>query len=521
MRGGRKLLFNSQTRAMILLDADECDIWADWNSKSRDVPTQHNPVFAQSLINDGFLVQFSQDEMEVVKRNYFMNRHDSNVLMLTIAPTMACNLACGYCFQGLNKDVGKYDTRLPDAIMDFIKQQRTDLKKLSVTWYGGEPLMAKKEIFALADRMISYSDKNNIHYSSMIVTNGYFLTREVAQQLWSRRCTSAQVTVDGVEETHNKMRPLTSGRGSFKRIMENITDVLEETPLGISLRINVGHRNVDECDQLIDELHARGFPEKGNFLLYFAPIDAGTANSGTAFEEGLTRLEYNQAVLALGERARSLGMAAPIEAPKGFLGMCVASVDNGYVITHRGDVHKCWETAHDPRKRIGTIFEPNKLKHSLNNMLWEAWSPFESDVCRSCRILPMCGGFCGHRFLYQGNGGEDALPCPDWKWNTAEYIFLRAKQMGVVNEEDWIPGQETCTAMQSGVRHSTESLKAAQAAYLNYVAKKTEHDLSVDYLHNGDGRFFESINVESGELEENSQVPRLDVNPVGSKTEES
>src|SRR5690606_19828824 len=248
------------------------------------------------------------------------------------------------------------------AILAFVERQVSTLKGLSVTWYGGEPLMAKKTIFSLADRLISVCDRNGIEYSSMIVTNGYFLTVAVAQQLWSRRCTSAQVTIDGVEETHDKMRPMVSGRGSFKTIVENIGAVLDQTPLGISMRVNVGQCNVDECDRLLDDFDQRGFARRGNFSLYFAPIDAATPESGTAWEEGMPRAEYNKALVALGERARSLGLAAPMESPKGFMGMCGAARDNGYVVTHKGDVHKCWETAHDPRKRIGTIFEPEDRK---------------------------------------------------------------------------------------------------------------------------------------------------------------
>lgn len=491
LRGGASLLFSSVTRSLCRLNEAEADQWRAWQTAGAITP-QDNPLFAQMLSSDGYAVPEGRDELGQFRETYFASRHDRSQLALTIAPTMACNLACGYCFQGLNKDLKKLDERVPDAIMEFVKRQTGTIRSLNVTWYGGEPLMAKKEIFALADRLIAHCDRNRIDYSSMIVTNGYFLTPEVARQLWVRRCTAAQVTVDGVEETHDKMRPLTSGRGSFKTIMENLGNVLDETPLGISLRVNVGISNVGECDELLDEFDRRNFSKRGNFSLYFSPIDAATAESGTAWEEGLSRKTYNEAVLALGARGRQMGLSAPLETPKGIMGMCVAARDNGFVITHTGDVHKCWETAHDPRKRIGTIFEPESFQTNPNTALWEVWSPFESDVCKSCKILPMCGGFCGHRFIYQGAGNDDALPCPDWKWNTAEYLFARAVSLGAAKQDEWLPEESTSTAMQSGKRHSPASLQQAQSSVLEKVSESLGAKFDADYLHHGDGRFFEA-----------------------------
>jgi uncharacterized protein len=149
--------------------------------------------------------------------------------------------------------------------------------------------------------------------------------------------------------------------------------------------------------------------------------------------------------------------------------MCVAASHGGYVVSGEGDVHKCWETAHDPSKRTGSIFEPDKLHDSVNASLWSQWTPFDNPVCASCKILPMCGGFCAHRFVYS-NPAEAALPCPSWKWNTAEYIFSRAKDLGVVSADQWVPEEATVEAKQSGERHSLESLQAAQARVLEKVS---------------------------------------------------
>ena len=68
------------------------------------------------------------------------------------------------------------------------------------------------------------------------------------------------------------------------------------------------------------------------------------------------------------------------------------------------------------------------------------------------------------------NPKEAALPCPSWKWNTAEYIFSRAKDLGVVSADQWLPEEATVEARQSGERHSLDTLQAAQARVLEKVS---------------------------------------------------
>ncbi|WP_164212892.1 hypothetical protein, partial [Stenotrophomonas maltophilia] len=68
----------------------------------------------------------------------------------------------------------------------------------------------------------------------------------------------------------------------------------------------------------------------GNFHVYFAPIEASTPESGSAFEEKLSRADFNRKVLALEGRARELGFAGIQTAPGGFSGLCVAASKGGY-----------------------------------------------------------------------------------------------------------------------------------------------------------------------------------------------
>ncbi|WP_088348659.1 MULTISPECIES: SPASM domain-containing protein [Rhodomicrobium] len=481
---GSALLFNSRSRSLILLSASEAKVYFGLTEAPFTAGKVQDRLLLQALASGGHIVGETADELSLVQRDYNNARGAKTSLTLTIAPTMACNFACGYCFQGLNKPTKKMTPDVQDAILSFV-QAKANLKTLTVVWYGGEPLMGKDSIFRLSDRLIAYCDKKKINYSAGIVSNAWFLNGEMASQLYSRRVKWVQVTIDGDKETHDKMRPLTSGHGSYDRIIENIGETLDQTPMSISVRVNVGQRNVDNANVLLDGFVEKNFAKRGNFHVYFAPIEASTPESGSAFEEKLARAEFNRRVLDLEAKARRLGLASTIKPSGGFAGMCVAASEGGYVISGNGDVHKCWETAHDPSKRTGSIFEPEKLHDSVNANLWTQWTPFDNATCRDCKILPMCGGFCAHRFIY-GGPDQTALPCPSWKWNTAEYIFSRAKDLGVVKADQWLPSEATVDAKQSGERHSKESLQGAQQVVLEKISAQRGRTIDRDMIFTGE-----------------------------------
>lgn len=492
LKSGEYLIFNSTTRALSLINEQEHKIF---NNFDDEIKHDGKDFFISSLVKDGFLVPIGVDEIMQTRSTYDAVKNDKDSLMLTIAPTMGCNLACGYCFQGLDKDLNKMTQDVLDGIYDLAYEYAIKgIKRLEICWYGGEPLMGRNEIYWLSDKLIELCTKFKINYNASIVTNGYFLDIATANALVERGCGFAQVTIDGGEETHDKQRPLTSGKGSFRRIVDNVVDVTNSTNMYISSRINVGKENIDECENLLDVLVNYGLSHNPRFSINFAPITASTVESGTSFDEAMTNKEFNQRILVLEEKAVEMGLSNYKAAPMGIMGMCVAAKEQGYLISPNGDLHNCWETAHDTKKRIGSIFELKEHKKNVNTMLWDNWRPTDNEICRACKIAPMCGGMCGHRFIYSLDNDESSLPCPDWKWNTNEYIFRRALAKGFVTKDLWDENQSTIDLENSGKRHTVESIENARKIVITKVNKNLS-DLQIDekFPTTADGRFFENV----------------------------
>jgi uncharacterized protein len=465
---GGALLFNARTRSLILLDRLEAARFAQLAAEEGfPAARAGDPAFLRTLAGGGHIVGVNTDELGMVRRTYEQSRGRADLLNLTIAPTMACNFACGYCYQGLDKAKTAMDAATQEALFRFIRD-RAGLKSLSIVWYGGEPLMGREPLFRLSDRLIAHCDKKGIAYSAGMVSNSHLLTPEVAHQLYSRRIKWVQATLDGDRETHDRMRPLTSGRGTYDTILRNLQGVLDETPISINLRVNVGRHNVERVSAMLDELDSLKLVGRGKLWVYFAKIESTTPEAGEAADHLMPRDDFNRAVLGLEAKARALKFAGTVAPSGGFSGICVAAAAGGYVVAANGDLHKCWETMHDKSRRIGSLHEPESAGAALNGAMWRDWSPFDNPVCSACRVLPLCGGHCEQRFVYW-TPDQTASPCPSWKWNTAEYVFSRAVGLGVVKPEQWLDGEATALTQSSGAVHDRDTLGEAHAALLAKV----------------------------------------------------
>jgi uncharacterized protein len=398
------------------------------------------PQTLNSLLYGGFIVGEDIDEIEALETMYVQHRFNYKQAILTIAPTMACNFKCDYCFQGQDKPHQTMGEDVQDAIVAMVDRAAPKINQLGVTWYGGEPLLRVKVIESLSDRMIERCDAHGVSYSGSVVTNGYKLTPAVAESLHRRRVTWMQITLDGTPEYHDTRRYLLGGQGSFERIIDNLVAVVDEFPISYSIRVNIDARNHRDIHTLIDYLSDAGLGHKKNLNMYFAPIEALTEGCHVVKDVTMTKSGYGQLEADLHRHGFEAGLTQ-LPFPPRFHGTCGAVRPSSFVILPTGDLHKCWDTVSWPHKKIGTIFDTEALRSSELMMRWLKWSPFENKTCRNCKILPNCAGACAYKFIHaEDTRGEAAvLPCPSWKYNIKERLLQRAVALGKVSADEFDP----------------------------------------------------------------------------------
>ena len=173
-----------------------------------------------------------------------MSRHNvlrdalrSDILHLILLPTEQCNFRCTYCYERFG--IGQMSCATQQAVCRLI-QHRRDLKRLQISWFGGEPLVAFRVVRHIAAFAQQFCQDTGIEYQSDMTTNGYLLDTVRAQELLDLAVADFQVSLDGDREEHDRTRIQVDGRGSFDRIMENLKAMVRmdrQFSMGVGLKL--------------------------------------------------------------------------------------------------------------------------------------------------------------------------------------------------------------------------------------------------------------------------------------------
>ncbi|WP_437834224.1 TIGR04463 family radical SAM/SPASM RiPP maturase [Sorangium sp. So ce1153] len=436
----RALAYNGMSGAFAVWEAEELAAY----ERIRDGDRQDaiSPAVVSALEHGGFILRDDIDELSVLKTQYDAHRYRKDVLTLTVAPTLACNFGCDYCFQGQDKPTETMSAEVQDAIVALVQRAAPRMKVMGIAWYGGEPLLRRKVIESLSDRVIEVADRHRVKYEASIVTNGYLLNAEAARSLSARRVRQAQVTLDGGEAHHDARRYLLSRKGTFARIVDNLREVVEAAPgLQIAVRVNIDDRNRDDIRGLLESMAAAGLGGRKNLKVYFAPVEAITEGCHEIEESCLSKSAYGRLEADLYRHGFELGLTQ-LPYPPRFHGTCAAVRPGGFVVLPNGDLHKCWDTVSWPERRVGTIFNLEALPANEALLRWMRWTPFVNETCKNCKLLPNCAGACAYKFVHADltRGEAAVLPCPSWKYNIKERLLNRALAVGAVTADDFDPG---------------------------------------------------------------------------------
>ncbi|MBQ9007324.1 MAG: radical SAM protein, partial [Atopobiaceae bacterium] len=167
---------------------------------------------------------------------------------LTIAPTLACNFDCPYCFEEHGR--GKMSPNAQDDVVALVERllKTSGARELTVAWFGGEPLLALDVISSLTDRLVELARRRGAAYDARIITNGYLLDEPTVALLERLHVTRAEITLDGVGAAHDSTRYLAGGGATFDRIVENLSRPC--LPLEVKLRHNVHAGNLEAVGEV-------------------------------------------------------------------------------------------------------------------------------------------------------------------------------------------------------------------------------------------------------------------------------
>jgi uncharacterized protein len=353
-------------------------------------------------------------------------------------PAEACNFACPYCFQ-YNKRHVLMKPWVYEATLRMIERMAVENRSkgetthVKVSWFGGEPTLATREVLVFQNRLRELRDHLDIVFHSTMVTNGYLLSPRLFRRLLDADIREFQVTLDGDKTTHDQLRVLKSGKPTFETIYGNLKEIAKlpsEFQFKMAIRANFLRTTVSSVRNLV-EMFMADFGRDPRFSIYCRPVynfptartDIQTVASDICgIEEGLGL--QNAFAITVMERLgpSTLGrMFDPLPMPTP--AWCPNERQYSYVIGADGLLFPCDTFVGDEDHAIGRLSETGV---AVYNQKFNAWKrtifSMSESACLSCRLLPVCMGGC----LRERITSSGRPPCfwreEDILWALREYI---------------------------------------------------------------------------------------------------
>ncbi len=296
--------------------------------------------------------------------------------------TRRCNLRCAHC--GASKE--QYSQELTTGQIKRIVDQLAEAKVEMFAVTGGEPLL-RRDLW----EVLAFARQKGL--KTGFATNGFMIDDSVAGQIRACSVYSVQVSLDGLEQTHNDIR----GNGdSFARAVKAI-ERLAQIPV-VSVATTVMPRNLAELDglrALLAGLGVRlwrlvvvmpiGRAEAADLLLSGDQL-AELFNFVRRNKNGKPRIYIGETLPFLAEWEKAI-RDAPLVCPIGFMACCIG-VD--------GNVRGCPEQPDTAENREGSLLDTPFSEIWQNGFgRYRSRAILETDSrCSACKARQSCYGGC-------------------------------------------------------------------------------------------------------------------------------
>lgn len=406
----------SQFNTLILHEADKYALYNSFNNKVlflvpelkelmqaainegidnlRDV----HPTFYDYLVEQEFLVQNDEDEVNKLKILSKSIDENINSFLLTINPTMNCNFKCWYCYETHIK-ASKAKVDMIERINKFVSltANKPEIENFSLSFFGGEPLLYfDKVVIPLIDHFVDEVAQRKIKFGISFTTNGYLINQAFIDYFTNKniKC-NLQITLDGYKEEHDKVRYVSATKGSYAEIIRNIR-LLVLNRFYVRLRINYTDKNIGNASKIAEEFS--DIPEEitNDYLMFdYHRVwqDNKLDNTSVMLEENLTAVRDMGLIAEGGYNANNV------------IASCYADKRNSAVINYNGDLYKCSARDFKTENRAGFINENGELIWENDYLERRMNAKFQNKPCLSCKIMPLCNGGCTQHAMERT--GED------------------------------------------------------------------------------------------------------------------
>ena len=418
------IAYSTLTTSIVVMNNDEIEsVFNRGDYRNREL--------CRSLLEMGFLFYEDDPQDEILRSmRHKVMTGETGIAGVTIAPTMACNARCYYCFER-GARWGTMEEGTADAVADFLIARCTD-GKLSIAWFGGEPLLAVDII----DRITNRIKRSGISVESTITTNGILLDEKVRRQLSDWGVHRVQVTLDGIGAKYNEIKSYVGVSGNpFDKVMNNIRALFKMGDISVHIRLN--YRSTDRS-AIVDTFNYINsqFGKEPNLYLYGAPLDLPEIKGYSEFdeEEGRLFLDVLHMSLDNGFENEELNFRAGVNVSEDYnvvLGELMLSPFPApcfminkwrFAIDDRGFLYKCQKHLGKEEFSCGNVFSGVEENDCYS---YYATDELHDQKCAGCFMLPICQGGCNANRLIYG----EKFACPPSKSIAPDLVMAYYKYL--------------------------------------------------------------------------------------------
>ncbi len=411
-------LMNTFTDAQLIVSQDVSDL-LDRLARGNFMPGVDDRDAIDTLAENGFIVESRETDRQNVSAFFHGLRESQEQLRLTVLTTLQCNFACDYCIQGdhgdYNKNAAKMSMETAERVAEWTESRLDAItpESFALTFFGGEPLLNLPVMYYLSERLWHACQTRGVRMLINVITNGLLLTPDVVDRLQPFGLNGVKITLDGDRDTHNRMRPLRGGQGTFDKILRNIRLVADRCK--VSIGGNFDETTVDSYPALLDFLREQEFADKLAKVAFkpiirepkpqqpkgFIPLTAvgseGKPLNGTCMTAAGTAtssacdschfLDEKMAFLRDETTKRGFTTVDGVH-----MGPCEIHKRHAHTIGPDGSLYACPGFAGNAAESTGHIDgrqESGRSRAAERFDMLAAWKE-----CNDCAFIPVCAGGC-------------------------------------------------------------------------------------------------------------------------------
>jgi uncharacterized protein len=326
---------------------------------------------------------------------------------IMLIPTLGCPARCSYCW---SSEPGSPVMGI-DTVHDVVEWAKTvGNDRVTITFHGGEPLLAGAEYYKKALPMIS-DGLEHLKPQFALQSNLWLMTPELADILAAYRIPIGS-SIDGPEEITDSQR----GKGYFQKTMQGY-GIAKAHGVDVRFICTFTEQSVKRREEIFDFFLKNGFTMKLHPAL-------PSLKSNEPGKWALEPAEYGELLVYLLDRyLDNLGKTEIMNindlfrcvfTRRGSVCTFVDCLGSTFAIGPDGDIYPCYRFIGMPDYCFGNVADRPSMEQIRETPAWKRMHRFTEYVdsaCGQCAHIRYCRGGCPYNAIVAHGGPDKGVDC--------------------------------------------------------------------------------------------------------------